>query len=149
MRKGKIWLISISLSVLAVALAVTLVLTRVGQPLHAADYVAYGDDAASHDMYNPARTALVNARRQLAETFRQEQDILVQRQRVHRELLESLKLLENAENLDPSMAEPIEDLKQRISTLERDPCASQFDDKSLKELYDELLADFETLIGHY
>jgi chromosome segregation ATPase len=105
--------------------------------------------APAHDLYNPARTALVNARRQLAETFRQEEDILRQRQRVHEELDESLTLLANARQLDPAMAEPIEALRKRIAALEQDPCASRLDSETMKDLYDRLLADFETLIEHY
>ena len=147
MRKSKTWLLSVSL--LAGSGAVLALLANSGTPLSATAALAYGDETGSHDIYNPARTALVNARRQLAETFRQEQDIQIQRERVHRELAESLKLLENAEQLDQAMRAPIDDLKQRIAALDQDPCGSRHEGKSLKELYDELLADFEALIAHY
>jgi chromosome segregation ATPase len=141
------WFLGFSLAVGGAALSA--LLANNGTPLHVAVALAYGDQPGSHDLYNPARTALVNARRQLAETFRQEQDIQVQRERVHRELAESLKLLENAEQLDQAMKAPIEDLKQRIAALDQDPCGSRHEGKSLEELYDELLADFEALIAHY
>lgn len=144
--KRKLWFTAVSVTCTC---ALALVLAQSGMPLKAEEIAIPANRSGEHDLYHPARTALVNARRQLAETFRQEQDIQVQRQRVHRELVESLKLLENAEQLDPSMKGPIETLKQRIEVLESDPCASQFDGSSLKEMYDELLAEFEALIEHY
>ena len=130
-------------------MSVGLLLAGGTTPLLAGENTAPEAHPTEHDLYNPARAALVNARRQLAETFRQEQDILEQRRRVHRELDESLKLLADAQQLDPSMTVPIEDLRARISRLESDPCAMQFDGDSLKELYDQLLSDFEALIEHY
>jgi hypothetical protein len=134
----------------AVVLGTGLLLAAGGAaPVRAGGDTAVATHAPEHDLYNPARAALVNARRQLAETFRQEQDILEQRRRVHRELDASLKLLADAEQLDPSMSAPIEGLRERISVLESDPCATQFDGETLKELYDRLLADFEALIEHY
>lgn len=126
-----------------------LLATGTGTPLLADERATAETAAPAHDLYNPARTALVNARRQLAETFRQEQDILKQRQSVHRELDESLKLLATAEQIDPSMKAPIEALREQIAELERDPCASKYEGETLKELYDKLLAEFEALIEHY
>ncbi len=133
----------------AAILSAAILLPGMGALLTARESIAADETPASHDIYNPARTALVNARRQLAVTFVQEQDIMEQRQRIHRELDESLKLLADAQKLDPTMRRPIEELSTRIATLESDPCATQLHGKTLKELYDELLTDFEALIEHY
>ena len=66
-------------------------------------------------LYDPARVALINARRQLSESFSQEQEILEQVRRVHKELDASLALLASAEQSDPTIKAPIDALRAQIA----------------------------------
>jgi septal ring factor EnvC (AmiA/AmiB activator) len=105
--------------------------------------------SASHDLYNPARTALVNAQLHLAESSRQEQDILERLKRMHTELDSSLALLANAGDLDPSMRDQIEDARRRLAALQDKPALCPMDSGSSLLVYDQLLDDLQALIAHY
>jgi hypothetical protein len=100
-------------------------------------------------LYNPARVAIINARQQLSESLRQEEDILEQVRRVHKELDASLALLASAEQIDPTMKAPIDALRAQLSALENDPSVAQMDSETLRSTYEHLLAEFEALIEHY
>ncbi len=104
---------------------------------------------AQHDIYNPARTALVNAQRQLAESSRQEKDILEAIERMRGELDASLALLSQAEQLDPSMQEPIAQLRARLAALQDRPSLCPEDSTSSLGVYSRLLDEMQGLIDHY
>jgi septal ring factor EnvC (AmiA/AmiB activator) len=106
-------------------------------------------EASSHDIYNPARTALVNAERQLSETAREEQDILERLQRMHGELDSALQLLASAEQLDPAMQAPIADVRERLAALQDKPSLCPQDSSSAVVTYQQLLGDVQALIEHY
>ena len=105
--------------------------------------------AGNHDIYNPARTALVNAQKQLAESAKQEQDMLQRIQRMHRELDSSLELLASAETLDPSQRAPIEALRTRLAALKDRPTLCPMDNQTSLDIYAGLLDDIQSMIEHY
>jgi chromosome segregation ATPase len=101
------------------------------------------------DIYNPARTALINAQRQLAESSQLEKDILERVQRMHTELTASLDLLASAQQHDPSMITQIEALRSQLVELQSNHRTCLDDGKASLQLYDKLLADLQALIDHY
>jgi len=105
--------------------------------------------AKTHDIYNPARTALVNAQRQLAESSRQQQEILERMQRVYAELDSSLALLASAGKLDPAMEAPIESIRTRLATLREQPSDCPMVNSSSLDVYTQLLDELQGLIEHY
>ena len=127
------------------ALPILLLLAVAGMPLLAET----PPPAVSHDIYNPARTALVNAQRQLAESSRQQQEILERLQRVYAELDSSLALLESAGQLDPAMQAPIEKIRVRLSALKDQPSACPMSNSSTPDVYNQLLDELQGLIEHY
>jgi septal ring factor EnvC (AmiA/AmiB activator) len=129
----------------AVAMPVVLLIATASVPLGSAATTS----SASHDLYNPARTALVNARKQLAESSRQERDILERIKRMHTDLDSSLALLANAGDLDPSMQDQIGDVRKRLAALQDRPSLCPMDSTSSLLVYDQLLDDLQALITHY
>jgi len=107
------------------------------------------EQPVSHDIYNPARVALVNAQRQLAESSRQEQDILERIRQMHRELESSLALLSDAASKDPAMEESIGTVRARLAALKDRPGLCPMDNNSSLAEYDLLLKDLQALIEHY
>ena len=101
----------LSLSLSLATLPALLLLVVMGMPLLAET----PPPAATHDIYNPAHTALVNAQRQLAESSRQQQEISERLQRMHAEIDSSLELLKSARELDPAMKASIETISNRLS----------------------------------
>lgn len=136
---------SFPITIPATAALALLLLVVTGMPLLAETPAP----AATHDIYNPARTALVNAQRQLAESSRQQQEILERLQRVHTELNSSLALLESAGQLDPSMQAPIEDIRTRLAALKDQPATCPMGNSSSLEVYNQLLGELQGLIEHY
>lgn len=104
---------------------------------------------ATHDIYNPARTALVNAQRQLAESARLEKDILQRLKQMHRELDSSLELLASAQQLDPAMQGSIDAVRQRLAELRDSPALCPLDRPSSVGVYAGLLDELQALIEHY
>jgi hypothetical protein len=105
--------------------------------------------APTHDIYNPARTALVNAQRQLAESSRQQQEILDRLQRIYAELDSSLALLASAGELDPAMQTPIESIRTRLAALRERPSDCPMANTSSLDVYTQLLDELQGLIEHY
>jgi hypothetical protein len=105
--------------------------------------------AATHDIYNPARTALVNAQRQLAESSRQQQEILDRLQRVYAELDSSLALMASAGELDPAMQAPIESIRTRLAALRERPSSCPMANTSSLDVYTQLLDELQGLIEQY
>jgi len=136
------------LAVLTLAVTAYVLLDTIGEPLAAGHELLVAQDE-EHDLYNPARTALVNARQRLSESFSQEQDILEQVKRVHEELDESLRLLARAEEIDPNVKAQVDALRARLTALEDERTLSGMDEQELRDIYQALLRDFEELIQHY
>lgn len=132
----------------AVTLSLVAILGSPISPLVAATSAAMVP-AAHHDIYNSARTALVNAQRQLAESLWQEQELLKSVQHVQQELNDSLALLASAEELDPSMKAPIGELRSRLTALQARSSLCPMDSSSSLERYRKLLDDLQVLIEHY
>ncbi len=107
------------------------------------------NSAQAHDIYNPARAALINAQRQLAESYRQQQDVLARTARMHKELQTSLALLTKAEQLDPANKATIEALRSRLAALEDRPTLCPMDSQSSLDVYSQLLDEMQTLIEQY
>jgi septal ring factor EnvC (AmiA/AmiB activator) len=125
-------------------LAALLSLVLVGTPLLAAD----PPPPESHDIYNLARTDLVNAQRQLADSSRQHQDTLERLERMQAELDKSLALLESAAQRDPSMKAPIDAIRKRLATLKEQSSLCTAGDSS-PQVYKQLLDELQQLIEHY
>jgi hypothetical protein len=128
----------------ALALPLALLVGTASIPLGATPTAPGG-----HDLYNPARTALVNAQKQLAESSRQEQDILGRVRQMHSELDSSLALLGNAAELDPVMREQIAAVRARLAALQDKPALCPMDNSSSLRVYSQLLDDLQALIDHY
>lgn len=129
----------------ALALGVLLLTATTAIPLAAAG----PSPAAAHDIYNPARIALVNAQRQVAEALRAEQELLERMQRLHGELDSSLEALARAERLDPAMAEPIATVRAALAELQANAALCPMGYRSSIAAYSDLLAELQTLIDHY
>lgn len=144
-RRGLI----LSLSLIAIIAAPLSVL--LGSAITSRVLAGTGDiaPAAHHDIYNPTRTALVNAHRQLTESLAQEREILERIKRTREELDASLALLEKAEDLDPSMKTPIDSLRSQMAALQDTSSLCPLDSSSSLDLYSELLDGLQTLIDHY
>ncbi|MCP5122906.1 MAG: hypothetical protein H6984_10605 [Pseudomonadales bacterium] len=132
-------------TIAALVLPVLTLLETSSMPLAAATTPS----AVNHDIYNPARTALVNAQRQLAESSRQEQDILQRTKRMHEELDKSLALLANAGALDPAMKAQIDAVRVRLAALQDRPALCPMDRNSSLTVYEQLVADLQQLIEQY
>ena len=105
--------------------------------------------AATHDIYNPARTALVNAQRQVADSSRQQQEILERLRRVHTEINSSLELLKSAREQDPAMQASIETIGKRLRALQDQTSSCLMGNKSSLDAYTGLLDELQGLIEHY
>jgi len=138
-----------SLIVAAILMIAALLLVKSVHSPSVGDHNAPAVQDSEEGLYNPARVALVNAREQLSESFNQEQDILEQVKRVHKELDASLDLLARAEQIDPTMKAPIEALRAQLTALENDPAVAKMDGEELHRAYEHLLAEFEALIERY
>ena len=137
--------------IFAMSLIAARVLMQSGSEQHVLieDASPVDQTATEHDLYNPARAALVNAQRQLALTYSSEMDMIEQKRRISQELDDSLKLLAEARHSDASMQAAIDALRAKISELRNAPRNTDMDGESLRELYSSLLTDFENLINHY
>ncbi len=138
-----------SIIIAAILVIAALLLVASSKPPLADDNNLPAAQGSDQGLYNPARVALINARRQLSESFSQEQEILEQVRRVHKELDASLALLASAEQSDPTMKAQIDALRAQLSALENDPSVAQMDSETLRSTYERLLAEFEALIEHY
>jgi hypothetical protein len=147
MQRNQTGTFSIIIAAIVVVAAFLLVMSAT--PPLADDNTLPAAQGLDQGLYNPARVALINARQQLSESLRQEEDILEQVRRVHKELDASLALLASAEQIDPTMKAPIEALRAQLSALENDPSVAEMDSETLRSTYQRLLAEFEALIERY
>lgn len=122
----------------------TLLLAFYGVPL-----LAEAPPEGPHDLYNPARTALVNAQLQLAESSQQQREFLERAERMAKGIDNSLALLENAGQLDPSRKVAIDEVRQRLAALQQDASLCTLARSTTLDTYDQLLNDLQGLIERY
>jgi predicted nuclease with TOPRIM domain len=102
-----------------------------------------------HDLYNPARTALVNAQLQLAESSQQQREFLERAERMIKGMDSSLALLENAGQLDPSMKASIDEVRERLVALRQEASLCSLNRGATLDSYNQLLDDLQRLIERY
>ena len=98
------------------------------------------------DYYNPARTALVNARLLFEESLGHEQELIDQLQMVREELDSAITHLGKAADLDPADRARIEALRSSIQTMERSDGLADLSSNELHQSYRDLLAQMDALI---
>ena len=123
----------------------TVLLALYGMPVRAET----ASPAEAHDLYNPARTALVNAQLQLAESSQQQREFLERAERMVKGMDNSLALLENAGQLDPSMRVSIEEVRERLVALRQEASLCSLDKRTTLDTYGQLLNDLQGLIERY
>ena len=99
------------------------------------------------DYYNPARTALVNARMRVEESLAHEQALIAQLQMAHEELDSAITQLARAANLDPADRARIEALRSSLLSTERPDRLGEISSDKLYQSYRDLLAQMEALIA--
>jgi hypothetical protein len=97
--------------------------------------------------YNPARTALVNARLQFEESLGHEQVLLTQLQRVREELDSAITQLGKAADLDPADRARIEELRASLQSIEHPDGLVDLSANELQQSYRDLLAQMDVLIS--
>ena len=105
--------------------------------------------AGPHDLYNPARTALVNAQLQLAESIQQQREFLERAERMVKGMDSSLAQLESAAQLDPSMRVSIDEVRERLAALRQEASLCSQENAATLDAYDQLLNDLQNLIERY
>ena len=98
------------------------------------------------DYYDPARTALVNARLRFEESLGHEQALIAQLQMVREELDSAITQLDKAADLDPADRARIEALRSRLMSLERPDDLEKLGANELHQLYRDLLVQMDALI---
>jgi chromosome segregation ATPase len=98
------------------------------------------------DFYDPARTALINARQRFEESLVHEQELRNHMQMAHRQLQSALDELSRVEALDPAHRAGIESLRARLQAIEnpQDPGAAS--PGELQQSYRDLLTQMDALI---
>jgi hypothetical protein len=96
--------------------------------------------------YNPARTALVNARLRFEESLGHEQALISHRQLAREELNSAITQLAKAEDLDPADRARIEALRSSLLSIENPDRPDELSSKKLHQSYQHLFAQMEALI---
>ena len=99
------------------------------------------------DYYNPARTAIVNARLQLEESLGHEKALNEQLQMVHEELDSAITQLGKAADLDPADRARIEALRSSLMSIERPDASLEQSSNELYQSYSDLLSQMDVLIA--
>jgi predicted TPR repeat methyltransferase len=99
------------------------------------------------DYYNPARTALVNARMRLEESLGHEHALIAQLQMAREELDSAIANLARAADLDPADRARIDALRSSIQSIESPDQPGEASPEKLHQAYGELLAEMEALIS--
>jgi predicted nuclease with TOPRIM domain len=123
----------------------TVLLALYGLPLAAET----ASPAEAHDLYNPARTALVNAQLQLAESSQQQREFRERAERMVKGMDNSLAQLENAAQLDPAMRVSIEEVREKLAALRQEASLCSQENAATLDAYDQLLNDLQNLIERY
>ena len=97
--------------------------------------------------YNPARTAIVNARLRFEESLGHEQALIAQLQMVHEELDSAITQLGKAADLDPADRARIEALRASLQSIEHPDSLVALNSNELHQSYRDLLAQMDALIA--
>lgn len=98
------------------------------------------------DYYDPARTALVNARLRFEESLGHEQALIAQLQMVREELDSAITQLGKAADLDPADRARIKVLRADLESIERPDDLEKLGSNELHQLYRDLLVQMDALI---
>jgi hypothetical protein len=101
------------------------------------------------NLYDPARTALVAAQRNLSEAYAhvaEERELLEQVKAAHQDLRDALALVDQAERLDPADKAAIDALQAQLARLEDDGSILQMDDEQVRATYQGISEQLQTLI---
>ena len=96
--------------------------------------------------YDPARTALVNARLQLEESLGHEQVLIDQLKMAHEELDSAITQLATVADLDPAYRARIEALRASLLSIENPDRPGEKSPEKLQQSYRDLLAQMDALI---
>jgi hypothetical protein len=96
--------------------------------------------------YDPARTALVNARLQFEESLGHEQVLIDQIQMAHEELDSAITQLAKVAELDPAYRTRIEALRSSLLSIENTDHPGETSPEKLQQSYRDLLAQMDALI---
>ncbi|MEJ2094573.1 MAG: hypothetical protein P8X93_05255 [Gammaproteobacteria bacterium] len=96
--------------------------------------------------YDPARTALVNARLQFEESFGHEQVLIDQIQLAHEELDSAITQLARVAELDPAYRTRIEALRASLLSIENTDHPGETNPEKLQQSYRDLLVQMDALI---
>jgi exonuclease VII small subunit len=96
--------------------------------------------------YNPARTALVNARLRFEESLGHEQALITQLQMVREELDSAITQLDKAADLDPADRARIKTLRSSLLLIEPHDGLREPSSNELHQSYRDLLAQMDALI---
>ena len=108
-----------------------------------------GEVTPGHDIYNPARTAMVNAHKELAESLELEREIVDRIGRARQKIDASVALLASAGRYDPAMQPPIDRLQSQLTNVLNSASLCPGDTPSCLDLYRQMLDDLQTLIEQY
>lgn len=101
------------------------------------------------NFYDPARTALVAAQRNLSEAYAhvaEERQLLEQVKAAHQDIRDALALVDQAERLDPADKAAIDALQAQLARLEDDGRILQMDDEQVRSVYQGISEQLQTLI---
>jgi len=96
--------------------------------------------------YDPARTALVDARLLFEESFGHEQVVIDQLQMAHEELDSAITQLAKVADLDPAYRTRIEALRASLLSIENPDHPEETSQEQLQQSYRDLLAQIDALI---
>ncbi|MGD8629740.1 MAG: hypothetical protein PVH38_03065 [Gammaproteobacteria bacterium] len=110
--------------------------------------IYFGPALREHEpnYYNPARTALVNARLRFEDSLGHEQALITQLQKVHKELGSAIAELDKAADLDPADRARIEAMRAGLLSLEHPANPGELSLNELHQSYRDLLGQMDTLI---
>ena len=98
------------------------------------------------DYYDPARTALVNARLRFEESLGHEQALITQLHMVREELGSAIAELEKAADLDPADRARIEAMRSGLMSIEHPDKPGELNPNELHQSYRNMLAQMDALI---
>jgi chromosome segregation ATPase len=98
------------------------------------------------DYYNPARTALVNARLRFEESLGHEQALIAQLNMVREELGSAIAELEKAADLDPADRARIEAMRSALMSIEHSDEPGELNPNEQQQSYRDLLAQMDAMI---
>jgi hypothetical protein len=98
------------------------------------------------DYYDPARTALVNARLLIEESLGHERAVVDQLKMAHEELDSAITQLTKAADLDAAYRTRIEALRARLLSIENTDRSGETSPEELQQSYRDLLAQTQALI---